>query len=158
VSYHWLDANVFIQAKNGPYSFKIAPSFWSWIEEAIKSGTIRSSVQVCAELTRGKDQLSRWAKANRSSGLFVAPDQLIQTHFSDISTYVCGRYSAPYATKFLSCADPWIIAHAAGGKGIVVTHEIFSDGRDVKIPNVCAELSVGCIGVYDALERLGLRL
>jgi len=58
---HWLDSNVFIQAKNGPYSFSLAPTFWSWLIDASANDLIRSPQAVHAELLRHKDALSRWA-------------------------------------------------------------------------------------------------
>jgi hypothetical protein len=32
-----LDADVFIQAKNGPYAFDIAPGFWQGLQDAVAS-------------------------------------------------------------------------------------------------------------------------
>jgi hypothetical protein len=56
---HWLDANVFIEAKNGPYNFDMAPGFWRWLEKASKDGLIRSPISVYPEIEKGTDDLAR---------------------------------------------------------------------------------------------------
>ena len=55
-----LDANVLIQAKNGPYPFDIFPSFWNWLDEQFANGTVYSSIFVYEELAKYDDQLSEW--------------------------------------------------------------------------------------------------
>jgi hypothetical protein len=109
-SFHWLDSNVFIQAKNGPYGFEFAPGFWTWLEKVTKDGLVRSPISVCTELTKGKDQLSRWAARVRSRGLFVNPEHSVQKYFGDVATFVQATYDHPYSAKFLG-ADPWVIGH-----------------------------------------------
>ena len=158
MAFHWLDSNVFIQAKNGPYAFDIAPSFWKWLKETSDKGSIRTSTKVYGELLRGKDQLMRWCKLYRSCGLFIDPNVSTQKRISDISAYVTSKYESPFAVKFLSGADPWIIAHAMEEGGTVVTHELLSNGKEVKIPNVCEKFSVSYVPVYQAFRDLGLKL
>ena len=55
-------------------------------------------------------------------------------------------------------ADPWLIAHALEGGGVVVTHELFSNGYDPKIPNVCEHFGVRYVAAYKGLKEAGLRL
>ena len=159
-AFHWLDSNVFIQAKNGPYGFDLAPGFWTWLEKAVKEGIVRSPVRVYAELTQGKDQLARWAAKMRSKGLFVTPDHSVQKYFGDVAVFVQTAYENPYSAKFLGGADPWVIAHAGEGQGTVVTHEILASAgcKDVKIPNVCEQFGIACIQPYAAFKKLGLKL
>jgi hypothetical protein len=159
--YHWLDANVFIEAKNGPYSFDMAPGFWLWLEKASRDGLIRSPISVYQEIEKGTDDLARWARrAKKSSGLFVTPDLEVQKRFGPIAAFVQQHYSAPQAAEFLRGADPWVIAHALENQGTVVTHEVLAPpgSLKVKIPNICAQFGVNCIGVYSALRKLGLKL
>lgn len=99
-------------------------------------------------------------RAKKSSGLFVAPDLEVQKWFGPIAVFVQGQYTAPQAAEFLRGADPWVIAHALENQGTVVTQEVLAPpgSRKVKIPNICAQFGVNCIGVYGALRKLGLRL
>jgi hypothetical protein len=159
--YHWLDANAFIQAKNGPYSFEMAPGFWRWLEKASRDGLIRSPMNVYQEIQTGTDELAQWAKrVKKSSGLFVWADQEVQKCFGPIALFVQQHYSAPQAAEFLRGADPWVIAHALENQGTVVTHEVLAppESLKVKIPNICAKFGVKCMGVYDAFRHLGLQL
>jgi len=158
--FHWLDSNVFIQAKNGPYSFGIAPTFWKWIVKSAEEGLIRSPQRVHQELKDYDDQLARWAKMNGLCGLFVNPDAAVLKCYGAIAVFVQKTYKPPQAKKFLSGADTFLVAHAMSNSGTVVTHEVLVDASaaDVKIPNVCENFSVKWKPAYEALEKLGLKL
>ena len=64
-----LDANIFIQAKNLPYSFDFCPAFWEWLDVANKKGDVFSIEKVRDELIGGEDALADWAKARLLSSL-----------------------------------------------------------------------------------------
>lgn len=157
--FHWLDSNVFIEAKNGPYGFDIAPSFWKWLKKSAEDGLVRSPIHVGEELKGHRDQLARWVRLN-AAPLFVSPNAPVQKLVGEIGVYVQRRYEMAYSSRFLSGADPWVIAHALENKGTVVTHEVLApeNCKDVKIPNVCAYFSVPCLGAYEAMRRLKLKL
>jgi hypothetical protein len=158
---YWLDCNVFVQAKNGPYGFDIAPGFWRWLERQAKDGIVRSPINVYTELQVGSDPLSRWMRnVKKSTKLFVSPDRTVQTRFGEVAVFVQRTYNAAHAASFLAGADPWVIAHAMDDSGTVVTHETLGPAgcKQVKIPNVCDSLRVNCLGAYDAFRKLGLRL
>jgi hypothetical protein len=46
-----LDSNVFIEMKNGPYGFEIAPRFWEWIDREGEAGVLYSSSKVYREIS-----------------------------------------------------------------------------------------------------------
>ena len=62
-----LDSNVFMEAKDGPYSFDILPDFWVWLEQQASTGIICSSSTVYEELLAGNDDLAAWVRAWLSS-------------------------------------------------------------------------------------------
>ena len=156
---YWLDSNVFIEGKKGPYGFDIAPRFWTLIDELIEDGRIACPIQVYQELLDSQDQIANWAKERKNSGLFVSPTRDVQEKFRTIVSYVVRRYpdNGP-RRRFLSKADPWVIAHAIAQGGVVVTLESRDppDSRKVKIPNVCENLPIGCTNTYDMLRQLGV--
>src|SRR6266404_3186349 len=157
--YHWLDCNIFVEAKNGSYSFDIAPGFWRWMEKVSKDNLVRSPISVYNELAKGNDPLSRWVRhMKKSSGLFVTPDAMVQKCFGEIAVFVQSHYDAPQASHFLSGADPWVIAHAMENRGIVVTHEaaVGPGSTKPKIPNVCDHFDVKHARAYDAFATLKL--
>ena len=77
----WLDSNVFIEGKKGPYGFDIAPRFWTLIDELIEDKRIACPSQVLQELLDGQDEITMWAKEHKNSGLFVEPSIPVQEAF-----------------------------------------------------------------------------
>ena len=157
----WLDSNVFIEGKKGPYGFDIAPRFWELLDELIVHGRIACPVRVYDELLEGADDLAAWAKAQRNSGLFVEPDEAVQDAYRRVIEYVMRRYNDNQSRRrFLDRADPWIIAHAMAEGGAITTIETRApkNSQKVRIPNVCneGEFSVHCFTTYDMLRKLGV--
>ncbi len=153
---YWLDSNVFIQAKNGPYGFDILPDFWIWLEQQAALGILCSSMKVYDELTAGNDELETWVRERKDSGLFVLPDASVQAKFGEIADYVNGHYDNANCGLFLGRADPWVIAHASQDGATVVTHEtlVGSNSKKVKIPNVCNHFAVLWVDPYGMLRDL----
>jgi hypothetical protein len=160
---YWLDANVFIEASNGVLSFEIAPKFWVWLEDQLKSGIVRSSERVYREVLGKDDELAKWAKNRRGDRYWPRPDTAVQTAYSEIAAYVeqaYGRTSPAKVWDFLNKADCWIIAHARAKGGTVVSRELRVDqtSETPKVPNVCSQFNVGCVDTKEMLRVLRLRL
>jgi hypothetical protein len=156
---HWLDANVFIEAKNGAYGFDICPGFWSFLDSQVALGAIRSPKMVYHELTDSdghRDELARWIMGRREVGLCVAPTQEVQEAYRRVVDYVCANNAQPFFVEFLRGADGWLVAHALVGKGVVVTHEARwrPNSKKIRIPQVCAAFDVPCIDTYRMLRDL----
>lgn len=159
VSRYCLDANVFIQAKNGPYGMDIVPSFWQFLDEQADAEAICSSKEVYEELANGDDDLAIWAKDRKDGGMFVEPDEKTQAVFADIADFVIERYVNHQARLFLDGADPWIIAQAKVEGAVVVTHEklVTDNSAKVKIPNICIQFEVKYVDTYEMLRDMGAR-
>src|SRR5262249_24098827 len=117
---YWLDTNVFIVAANGPYRFATAPGFWQFVDEQRKAGTIRVPQMVYNEILANEspeDDLAKWVKTRRESGLFVNPSDSVQRVFKEIADHVMAKYQQHFTAEFLGGADPWLIAHAKDGNG-----------------------------------------
>jgi len=151
-----LDTNVLIQAKNGPYGFDIAPSFWELIDQKIEEKIISTSILVYKELTDGTDELAKWIRDRRESGCFIEPDKDVQYKLGAIADYVNENHPQHEAAEFLSGADPWVIALAKTTNAIVVTQErlVSSESKKVKIPNICKKFGVLYIDTYQMLREL----
>ncbi len=154
-----LDANVLIQAKNGPYGFDIVPRFWAWLDEMFADQTIYSSVMVFKELIEGRDELSTWARDVGNRGFFVEPSEEVQRCLAEIADYVVSRYEAQQAQSFLAGADPWVIAQSRIDSAVVVTQEAPAgiNSKKVKIPNICDEFHVRYVNTYGMMRVLGAR-
>lgn len=156
---YWLDADVFIQAKNGPYKFERVPGFWVFLAEQLESGKIKSPKKVYDELTDGSDLLASWCRRMRHRGLCVNADKTVQDCYRQIANHVHTKYKPHQANEFLRGGDGWVIAHAMAVSGVVVAQESerSKKGR-VKVPTVCREFGIKCIGTYDMLDQLDFTL
>lgn len=158
---YWIDTNVLIEARNGPYGFDIAPGFWTALDELSSRGQVRMSSLVYDELVASvQDDLALWISERRRSELIVEPNAAVQAALREIADYVNGNYAVSRAAPFLRGADPWVIAHALATGGTVVTQEarVPANSTKVKIPNVCAVFRVGSINTYRMLRELGVSL
>ena len=155
---YWLDSNVFIEGKKGPYGFDIAPRFWTMIDELIADNRVSCPAMVYTELLHTQDDLADWTQNRRASGLFVQPDTDVQEAYRAVIAHVMEHYPDNQARRrFLNRADPWVIAHTLAKGGTVVTLEMRApdNSQQVKIPNVCNRFNARSINTYDMLERTG---
>ena len=155
---YWLDADVFIQAKDGPYTFDRVPAFWQFLDQKAASGQVSSCQMVYGELAAGNDYLAKWVKGRKST-LFRSIDNSVQAACTSVADYVTERFSPSEAGSFLRGADPWIIARAIAYGGKVVTIEGLAPqvSKTPKIPNVCQHFGVGWVHYYRMLEELGAK-
>ena len=155
---YWLDSNVFIEGRKGPYGFDLAPRFWNILEEMVHDGRLACPALVYSELQGVSDDLATWVRDHKNSGMFVDPDVSVQKKFQIISTYTTEHYPDNLPRKrFLDRADPWTIAHAMAKGGTVVTLEKINKARSskVKIPNVCEHFNIPCVDTYQMLRNQG---
>jgi hypothetical protein len=151
------DANVFIEAKNHYYAFDICPGFWVWMDHVVKTDA-GSVVPICDELRKGKDELAQWANDRRTEPWFLkVDDAATQQAMKSVAAVVNGvQYKPEAQAKFLSGADPWLIAKAQTIGAKVVTHELSSPDSKKRVPiaDICNHLGVECVPPYDALRSM----
>ncbi len=157
-----LDANAFIQAKNHFYRFSFCPGFWDWVLAHHGTGAIFSVEKVEVELKQGADDLADWVTGTAPNGFFLPPSPQVVTTQGVVSRWVNAQpgYSPPEKARFLSKADPWLIAEAIESGHEIVTFEelVPPNSTKVKIPNVAANFGVNCASLYDVLENSGAQL
>src|SRR2546429_8670541 len=105
VPIYWLDTNVFIQAKNGPYKFKVFGVFWAFLHEQIEAGTIRCPKMVYQEIVNNeepRDNLANWIKTRRQSGLFVDPNADVQNAMTTVADHVIGNSAMALEIAWIS--------------------------------------------------------
>ena len=65
-------------------------------------------------------------------------------------------------SRFISGADPWLIASAMHHDLVVVTQDVLvpADSQKIKIPNICVEFDVECINIFDLIriEKVSFKL
>ena len=155
-----LDANTFIEAKNKYYRTSICPGYWDFMDSNFKTQILASTRGVYSELEKFGDSLSDWVKPRKEWFLEESDTECINC-LSDISQFVMDHkvYADTHKEKFLSGADPLIIAKAKSLGAKLVTHEVLTNGQStrVKIPNICKEFGVEYIDTFDLLELLNVK-
>lgn len=155
-----LDSNTFIDAKNHYYGFDIAPSFWKKLIENSPEN-ILTIKPIESEIMAGHDELSSWFEDNYTIHTYSVDATEVQQAFAKISEHVTQniQYKDSEKVRFLSKADPWIIAYAYVNNCVVVTHEILASGsKKVKIPDICNFLNVQYINVFEMLRELHIQI
>jgi hypothetical protein len=134
------------------YAPDVFPSVWAHIDILITSGDLRAPEEVLKELSKKDDKAHAWAR-KRKDNLFVPLDTEIQIAVADVLEK---HPKLVKEQKIQSAADPFVIALARIKKCAVVTAERLSGSlQKPKIPDVCRDLGVKCIGVLQMLRESG---
>jgi len=164
-----LDANVFIEAKNKYYGFKLCPGFWKALIAEHKNKRVLSIDKVREELGKPRkeadeepDTLNEWTKDTVPETFFKrTQDQAVMDAFRKAVTWVNSepQFAPAAKAEFASAADGWVIAYAKANGLIVVTHEEYAPDvkRKVPIPNVCIEFDVDYVNTFEMLNDLGVK-
>jgi len=158
-----LDANVFIEPYKKFYSFTIAPGFWEFLKNEIMAGNVALLDVVVKEISKGKDDLAAWlgtittSYVDRRSPDILASYAKVLNHIQTSGYYT----ERALATWSGAIADPWIIATADARKYTVVTFEQPNSSLGTslsskpKIPDICRELDVKYVSLYQFMNACG---
>lgn len=151
-----LDASVFINCWRKHYRPDVFPTFWKEIDNLIEQDTIFSCHDVFLELERQKDDLLDWADERKH--IFEQPTEDIT---KEMAAFMPRYQNFVYkGGASINAADPWLIIHAKLAGATVVTYERRAEKKNPKkppkIPDVCDELNIECLGVVDFLAANGL--
>jgi hypothetical protein len=140
-----LDTSGVLDAWVRHYPPDIFKTLWSQIDASARNGDLFVIEEVVKELERKDDGIHDWIKQREQ--MIVPIDGDIQTCL----VHIMSNYSRLVdSKKNRSVGDPWVIALAMARGLTVVTGERGS-GTLVKpkIPDVCQDLGVPCIGMID---------
>ena len=166
-----LDTNTFITAKNTFYAYDIVPSFWSTLLGMFKTGKVKVIDAVADEIADGKDDLTEWFGENiKKSADDIGDAYVIQVkqngtvlqNYQDIANLIVQntQYKESEKARFLSRADPWLIAAGKALNATIVTQEVLSgEGtRKVKIPDICQQVGVKYVNLYEMMRAVGIKI
>ena len=70
------------------------------------------------------------------------------------------QYKESEKSRFLSRADLWLIAAGKALNATIVTQEVLSgEGtRKVKIPDICQQVGVKYVNLYDMMRAVGIKI
>ncbi|MVZ91682.1 DUF4411 family protein [Microbacter sp. ANSKLAB05] len=146
-----LDSNILIGLVQR-YPRDIFPGIWDSIEDSIQRGESCICEAVHREVHRIGDGLHKWAKDLPGFVCTTTEDELetVAQIATDHPGWVQGQ---------LNEADPFVIAHAKTEGSAIVTEENRKGPntaeRNLKIPNVADEHSVGVLKFFDYVRREG---
>ena len=156
-----LDTGFFVVSRE--YYHAIFPTFWEFMDNAVKEGLISSVEEVKAELNRyGGEQkyLIEWLKQHKH--IFTDPTEDEQDELKKI--FAIKRFQLLVGLKKRlkgeAVADPFVIAKAMSVQGAVVTSEkptkkdkTRKAQGPLKIPDVCKHFNIPCLSPREFMEE-----
>lgn len=167
-----IDSNSLISPYRTFYQFDLVPSFWKWFKRTYDQSIYlvdKVRDELCHAKGKNKDELQIWVEQNcLSKGKIILPngDGDVLNEYAIVLNYIDS--SPLYKQKSydewadFAKADPWLIALAKAHEYTIVTMEErnFNLGpnnptsKEPRIPDVCAELNVDCINLYDLMHEV----
>lgn len=161
---YYLDADVFIAAKNLYYAFSICPGFWKSLIYHHGKDRVYSIDSIRREILAGRDtdDLVHWTKNEVPRELFRSTDDKeVARAYADVMFWAqhSGNYTMPAMAKFAMEADGWLVAYAKVHPGIVVTNEKPQPNSKTRIllPDVCKHFGVQCQNTFTMLKELNVK-
>jgi len=149
------DSSVFINSWRRYYPPKIFPTLWDNIFcQLISDNRLFVPIEAIKEIGNGNDELIDWIKANCSNIVDITIKQL-ETVQEIVTKY---PKASDYKKPKPNHADPFVVAVAKLEGYTVVTYEGFGgNADDPKIPFLCKDYGVECIGMIEFFEKEGIR-
>lgn len=156
-----IDADVMLQAKRIYYRMHIVPGYWDWLSRANEMGVLYSNESVYPEIVkpgRRPDDAAQWAMERKDSFFLDLPKN-IDKKSGHITKWLKKKYDTDDFEEFSKGADLDLVKHAHAGGFVLVTQESTNTNwKAIKIPNVCKQFGIECVGTFELLEREGVRL
>lgn len=137
----------------GNYFPQHFPDFWKRVNLLAENGKFVSTREVRREI-KGNfpfDHIVEWVKNH--GDIFLVPSLEEQKIVRDLFALEKNRnlVRQQHILKGMPVADPFIIAMAKSRGAKVITRELAKPGA-TKIPNICADQKIECIGVEQFLD------
>jgi hypothetical protein len=134
---------------------------WKKVDSLISEGRLASPEYVLDEIRRGDDDLIKWA--NRRKRMFEGPTLGQIKRVKEILTEFPGLADS---SKETPDADPFLIALATEKNALaiedygtatekIVVSEERARGKEHRIPFVCHQYGIRCIGIHEMFREEG---
>lgn len=121
------------------------------------------------ELENGDDKLSDWIRGIDKTLIIDRINTNIFEKYTAIINYIktCRLYKEQALKEWsdIKVADPWLVATAEVYRYTVVTFEkpnenlsTYTQGRHVKIPDICKQFGVKCENLYYMMKALSFKI
>lgn len=151
-----IDTNIFIESANRHYAIDICSGFWHFLIKVSKLDNVKSIIQVYDEFTPDDERLKNFRQNLKGNHFFLPVENITPESYSKVTkTLIDMEYTQQAIAKFSMHADYFLIALALQENYIIVTQEAKSGNNaknQIKIPNVCDRLGIGCIDVVKFLR------
>lgn len=144
----------------GNYYPEHFPDFWKRINHLVEKGRFISTREVRREIRENFpfEHVIEWVKNH--SGIFLTPSLNEQRFIRELFKKEKNREMIrnQHILKGFPVADPFVIAAAYVRKAKIITREVIKPGA-AKIPNVCQDIGIECVGIdqFLKLEKLVFR-
>lgn len=148
------DTSAFINTARRYHPIDVFRSLWERIDELIGEGRLLVAMQVHEEISRRKDDLSRWLSVpSRKAAVFIEADKEIQL----AQKAILDRYPKwTFTVRSSRWADPWVVATAQVKDLIVVHYESRTGSPDhPSIWRACDDLGLKQMPFIDLLRKEG---
>ena len=153
-----LDADTLIRADGTYYPLNRFPVFWEWLQHNGNAGVIKIPVEQFEEIIVGKGDLVDWLKDEETKKALLFAEEADPRLVSKVTE---NGYAPDLdeSEQEKVGRDPFLISYGYADRKnrFVVTFEVSSPKRqraNRKIPDVCADLGVGCGTLFDLIEAL----
>jgi len=140
-----LDTSGYLDAWIRHYPIDVFPTVWQRLEDAVRDRLIVASEEVVRELEKKDDDACNWMKAHPQ--MIIPFSQEIEAEVINLMKRFPRLVDSK---KGRSGGDPFVIAIAIVGGHSVITGEHATGKLEApRIPDVCKELGIRCIGMLD---------
>lgn len=154
-----LDANVLIDADEGPYPITRFRVFWNWLAHKVASGEVRVPIEIFEEIrTNRGDPLHDWMHLDPTHSLIFDLPVVDPALVREVTVRGYARDLTEDEVPNLG-RDPFLIAHGLVDRTgrCVVTNEGSKPSRqraNRHVPDVCADFGVRCINLFRLVRDL----
>ena len=153
-----LDTNCFIESAHRWHPFAVFPGFWDGLLEQNQAGHLFTIDMVVKEIL--DSEIEGWLKQNPS--FILPPEQKVLEVYASLVNWVQNHRNFDMTEKndFHKKADGWLVAYASAYQMTVVSQEerAKAGSHQIKIPNLCEQMGVGCINFPKLIKQLTFKL
>ncbi len=146
-----VDTSALIDGLERYYPEDAFPALWQRVEELIGQGRFFVSEEVWEEVQAKDAVVKTWCQG-RKDGLVVPTDVAVA---QEVQRILVDHERLVMNMKGRNRADPFVVAVAVMKKAVVVTGETHGTADRPKIPYVCQQLGIECIGFLDLIKLEG---
>ena len=144
-----IDTSALVDLWRTSYPPDVFRTLWHRIEDLISEGRLIAPREVSKELEKRDDELLKWARRNKKMFKDLDTFQIkeVQRILNDFRDLVDPNRTTPEA-------NPFVIALAeAKGWSVITSENPGGPGGCPKIPDVCKEYGIDCLGLVDFFRK-----